>query len=118
MYHIPRSVVTLAITTVFFFFSTIQIESNLVELLRFNDGIGPGDLLPPHLLEVERAAVLLRVPVGPTERGPTPALEPGQPHALPAHQAAIRPRHHAVLIARRRHSLRQAQRRQLRTRRW
>jgi len=34
--------------------------------------------------------VFLGVPVAPTERRSTPALEPGQPHALPTRAAPVR----------------------------
>lgn len=67
--------------------------SDLVELLGLDDGIGFGDLLSSHLFEIEGAAVVLRVPVGPAERHSAPALEPREPHAPPARQAPVRHRH-------------------------
>jgi len=60
-----------------------------VQLVPLDDRVGLGDLLPPHALEIEPARVLLRVPVGPTEGHPAPALEPRQPHAPPASRAPV-----------------------------
>ncbi|ONK77597.1 uncharacterized protein A4U43_C02F8330 [Asparagus officinalis] len=49
---------------------------DLIELLSLHNGVRTCDRLPPSPLEVEPARVLLRVPVGPAERRPAPALEP------------------------------------------
>lgn len=54
-----------------------RIRSDLLQLRRFDQRVAPRDGFLPHLLEIERALVLLRVPVAPAERRPAPAPEPG-----------------------------------------
>ena len=66
------------------------LKSDLVELIGLDDGIGLGDLFPSHLLEIEAATVVLRVPVGPAECHPAPALEPREPHAPLTRHASVR----------------------------
>lgn len=64
--------------------------SYLVELICLHDGVSPGDGLSAGGLEVERAAVLLRVPVRPAEHLPASAPETRQPNPLPARRAPTR----------------------------
>jgi len=66
------------------------LKSDLVELIGLDDGIGLGDLFPSHLLEIEAATVVLRVPVGPAECHPAPALEPRESHAPLTRHASVR----------------------------
>ena len=67
-----------------------------MELLSLNNRIRLGDLLFTHPLEIEGALVLFRVPVGPTENRPAPAIESRQTHAPPASHASVNRRllHH------------------------
>ncbi|KAF2307611.1 hypothetical protein GH714_030177 [Hevea brasiliensis] len=55
---------------------------NLFQLLSYDERIGPRDLLSSNLLEIEGAAMLLRVSMGRTERCPAPTLKPGQSDAF------------------------------------
>lgn len=68
----------------------MEIDLDLVELVRLDDGVGSGDGLPAGRLEVEGATMLLRVPVGPAVGRAAPAREPCQPHPLPARRAPAR----------------------------
>jgi len=62
------------------------------QLLRLDDRVGAGDGVTAGALEVEAAAVLLRVPVAPAERLPASAHEPREPHLLAARRAPARQR--------------------------
>lgn len=73
-------------------------ESNLLELLGFDQRISSSNLLSANLLEIKRASVLLRVPVGPTEDGPAPALETRQPDPFPTNRTPIRLRWLLLLL--------------------
>lgn len=72
--------------------ATITTVSYLLQLLGDDQRIGPGDRLPPHRLEIEGAAVFLRVPVDPAEGHAAPAPESGQTYLLPARRAPVRRR--------------------------
>lgn len=80
---------------------TAQVESNPLQLLRFDQRVSSSYFLSPDRLEIEAARVLLRVPVGPAERDPAPALEPGQPNPLPACRAPVRPNRFRYRLGRR-----------------
>lgn len=98
--------------------STVPLKLNLLKLVSSDHGIRPRDLFSSNCLEIKRTPVLLRVPMDPTKRGPTPAPKPSQPGPPPANQTPVRPRRHRHVIAtahdRRRHYvhgyLRQGQR--------
>lgn len=73
--------------------SSVRFHSSyLLKLLSLHNRICPRNLLFAHLFEIERTRVLLRVPVGPAEHRPAPALEPREPHAPPASHAPVRRR--------------------------
>ena len=63
--------------------------SYLVHLLRDHRGVGFGDGVAPHRLEVKRTRVLVGVPVRRAVHETAPALEPGEPDALVAAVAPV-----------------------------
>lgn len=65
------------------------VASEPLHLVGFHHRVRPGYGVLARPLEVERAVVALRVPVGPAERGAAPALEPRQPHLLVATPAPV-----------------------------